>query len=209
MVKQTGPALFTGVGSRAIVGAVSDTGFENVRFLAADELRRVLGAVDAAAVDGLVAALRVSPRVFVAGAGRSGLALRGFAMRLMHMGFDARVVGDVTTPALAPGDLLVIGSGSGATGGLVSVSGKARSLGGRIALLTTIPDSPIGRDADVVVTIPAPTPKAGSAVGQSRQPMASLFEQALWVLLDTTILLLMEAGGVSAESMFRRHANLE
>ena len=39
-------------------------------------------------------------RVFVAGAGRSGLVLRMAAMRLMHLGLTVHIAGDTTTPAV-------------------------------------------------------------------------------------------------------------
>ncbi len=187
-------------------------GFDNVRFTAIDELRPVLAAVEAARVEDLVRAIGAAPRVFLAGAGRSGLAMRAFAMRLMHLGLDARIVGDATTPALRTGDLLVIGSGSGATGSLVAIGQKARSLGGKIALITTAPDSPIGKIADIVVRLPAPTPKGRAPARDgvtSRQPMATLFEQSLWILLDTAIMLAMEEAHATSEAMFERHANLE
>ena len=37
-------------------------------------------------------------RIFLLGAGRSGLEARAFAMRLMHMGFDVYVIGSATAP---------------------------------------------------------------------------------------------------------------
>ena len=192
--------------------------YDSLRFTAVEELRALLGGVDARQVEGLADALTSARGVFVAGAGRSGLAMRGFAMRLMHMGIAASVVGDVTTPAFSASDLLVVGSGSGATGTLVAFAEKAKKVGGRVALLTTDPGSPIGRAADVVVRIPAPSPKAaptgagGSAAGgplTSAQPMASLFEQGLWILLDSCIMLLMARRRMTTEQMFGRHANLE
>ncbi len=190
-------------------------GYDGVRFTAVEELRALLAGVDPRQVEDLVASLDKARSVFVAGAGRSGLAMRAFAMRLMHMGIDAHVVGEVTSPAFAAADLLVVGSGSGSTPTLVAFSEKAKKLGGRLALLTTDPASPIGRAADVIVRIPAPTPKAATgAPGEappaaSVQPMASLFEQGLWVLLDSCIMLLMSVKGMTTERMFSRHANLE
>ncbi len=119
--------------------------------------------------------------------------MRGFAMRLMHMGKPAYVVGDAVTPAFTPGDLLIVGSGSGSTLSLVAVAEQARNQRGAIALLTLDSGSPIAKLAGTVVRIPAPSPKsASSASMQSRQPMATLFEQALGVLLDSCVLLLME-----------------
>lgn len=176
-----------------------------------DELARCTGRIDAGAVGAAVEELARAPRVFLAGAGRSGLAVRGFAMRLMHMGMAAHLVGEVTTPSIGKGDLLVIGSGSGRTSSLLAMARKAKELEARVLLATIDPRSPIAELADVVVAIPAPSPKAtaGSGVLASIQPMGSLFEQSLFILCDTMIVLLMRRCGVTAEAMFARHANLE
>src|SRR6266436_6466797 len=39
--------------------------------------------------------------------------MRGFAMRLFHMGRDVAVWGDMTTPALGAGDLFIASAGPG------------------------------------------------------------------------------------------------
>ncbi len=184
--------------------------YEQIRFAAVEELRSVIALVSAEEMDRLASAIRAARGVFAAGAGRSGLAMRGFAMRLMHMGTPAWVVGDVTTPALKPGDLLVVGSGSRSTSTLVALAERAKKNGGTIALLTIDPGSPIAKMAATVVRIPAMSPKAqaGSSV-KSRQPMATLFEQSLGVLLDSCIMALMADTGISEQKMFERHANLE
>ncbi|MEM2817946.1 MAG: SIS domain-containing protein, partial [Archaeoglobaceae archaeon] len=46
-------------------------------------------------------------RIFVVGIGRSGLVAKAFAMRLMHLGYKAFVIGETTTPRIEAGDLLV------------------------------------------------------------------------------------------------------
>ena len=46
--------------------------------------------------------------VFVTGAGRSGLAGKAFAMRLMHLGLSAYVVGEPISPAIHKGDCIVV-----------------------------------------------------------------------------------------------------
>jgi 6-phospho-3-hexuloisomerase len=43
----------------------------------------------------------------------------------------------------------------------------------------------------------------------SLQPMGSLFEQSLMIVLDTIIWMLMEQKGVDSNTMFKKHANLE
>ena len=41
-----------------------------------------------------------APRIFCIGAGREGLAMRAFAMRLMHLGKPVHWIWDDTTPAI-------------------------------------------------------------------------------------------------------------
>ena len=148
--------------------------------------------------------------IFVAGAGRSGLGIKAFAMRLMHIGYQVHVVGEITTPNIKEGDLLLIGSGSGETQSLVSMAKKAKSLGAKVALVTIFPQSTIGSCADCIVKIDAPTPKSALAnESKSIQPMGSLFEQCLLLLLDIIILKLMDRSGKDSDTMFTRHANLE
>ena len=148
--------------------------------------------------------------ILVAGAGRSGFAVKAFAMRLMHMGFVAYVVGETVTPNLEADDLFVVGSGSGETGSLVNMAGQAKKIGAAVAVITIRPESSVGSIADVVIRIPAPTPKAEVDAGlTSIQPMGSLFEQSLLLFLDAVILRLMEKQGNSSDTMFARHANLE
>ncbi len=178
-----------------------------------DELRRTLNQITCDEIDSLVREVTGARRVFVAGAGRSGLVMRSFAMRLAQLGLTVHVVGETTSPAVRSGDLLLIGSGSGVTDRLVHYAGKAAEAGARVAAATADPASPAARLADVVVVIPAPTPKSSKeAIGQEKQsgqPMGTLFEQSLGVLLDACVMLLMARLDETGRSMFARHANLE
>jgi 6-phospho-3-hexuloisomerase len=174
------------------------------------ELERTLAAISPEEAGRLCDLILQARSIFVAGAGRSGLAMKGFAMRLMHMGFSVHVPGDMVTPALQAGDLLIIGSGSGATASLVAMAEKARALNGKVAVITILPDSRIGQLADATVRIPAPSPKApGSEQFASVQPMGTLFEQSLMIFLDLMVMRLMDKKGLDATRMFERHANLE
>ena len=176
----------------------------------AKEVQDCLAKVSQKEVEHAVSLIDTAPRVFVAGAGRSALGIRGFGMRLMHLSVTAHVVGETTTPNIASGDLLVIGSGSGRTASLLSSAEKARALGASILLVTIDPASPIGQLADILIRVPAPSPKAsGGGESTSVQPMGSLFEQSLFLLLDALVVMLMEKRGINAADMFGRHANLE
>jgi 6-phospho-3-hexuloisomerase len=152
-----------------------------------------------------------APRIFVTGAGRSGLCMKAFGMRLMHMGKTVHVAGETTTPAIAEEDLLVVGSGSGRTSSLLAVAGQAQKRGAKILLFTTNPASPLAEMADHRVVISAPSYQAypGGHNLTSVQPLGTLFEQSMLILCDSLILGLMQRTGVSAVEMLERHANLE
>ena len=174
------------------------------------ELAECLAYVSDGEVERAIDAIGSADRLFLAGAGRSALAIRGFAMRLMHLGKTAHVVGETTTPGIGKGDVLIIGSGSGRTASLVSAAARAKELGATVVLVTIDPASFIGELADVVVRIPAPSPKAANGgASESVQPMGSLFEQSMFVLFDIIVMLLMSRTGLTADQMFTRHANIE
>ena len=96
--------------------------------LGAQQLTDCLSRVNESQLDALGEAILSADRIFVTGAGRSLLALRAIAMRFMHLGLTAYVVGDVTTPAFGAGDLLIAGSGSGTTGSVVRVAEKSTGV---------------------------------------------------------------------------------
>lgn len=177
--------------------------------LIAKEIAASVERIRSMEVEALMERIAVSETIFVAGGGRSGLMIRSFAMRLMQMGVNVHVVGETVTPAIGPSDLLIIGSGSGETKSLVSMAHKAKDIGSSVALLTIQPESSIGRLADTVVRLPGTTKDHGSVTLTTVQPMASLFEQTLLVLLDGIVLKLMETADVAPGQMLGRHANLE
>lgn len=172
------------------------------------EVRAILDRMTDADADALVAAILSARRVYVLGLGRSGFLLRMFAMRLMQIGLEAHVVFDPTTPAIAPGDLLIALSGSGRTETVVNLAAKARGYGARVLAITSSPAAPLAELADVVVPAPAASVKTdpGSA---TRLPLANALEQAMAIYLDCIGGMLAEQQGEDNFAMMRRHANLE
>jgi 6-phospho-3-hexuloisomerase len=172
------------------------------------ELRAVLGRLDAGELDRLADALTDADRVFVHGSGRSGIALRMTAMRLMHLGLTVHVVGETTTPAIGAGDVLLVASGSGTTAGIVAAARSAQAAGSRVAVLTTAADSTLGALADAVVLVPAAAKldRSGTA---SAQYAGSLFEQAVALVGDAVFHTLWRRSGQTADDLWPRHANLE
>ena len=115
-----------------------------------DKIDSVLSATNDAYYQQLTDMLDSANRIFIAGAGRSGLVGRFFAMRLVHSGYDTSMVGEVVTPSINAGDLLVVISGSGETEQLIAFTKKAKSMGARILLLCSKASSTIGDMADAV-----------------------------------------------------------
>lgn len=178
------------------------------------ELSETLSQVDETQLEDLESHIQSAGRVFVAGAGRSGMMVRGLAMRLMHMGLDAYVVGETVTPAAAPGDLLVVASGSGSTTTLVAMAKKAKEkIGCDVALITTKQDSPLGALADCMVEIPAVSTKIeGYEDGpKSVQLGSSTFEQSVLLIGDALVTDLVSRAGHDEgnEQLMKTHANLE
>lgn len=178
-------------------------------------IRRELDALITSALDGnpaeldaFATALGDADRVFVHGAGRSGLALKMTAMRLMHLGFTVHVVGDVTTPAITSGDVLLTASGSGTTGGVVRAAQSAVDAGASVAAITTATESPLAKLAAHVLVLPAADKldRSGSA---SAQYAGGLFEQAVVLVGDALFHSLWKQSGATADDIWPRHANLE
>lgn len=174
------------------------------------DVGRALRQVDPAQVDEICSAILAADRIFIAGKGRSGLQMKAFAMRLMHLGLFVHVVDDVTTPAIGAADLLLIGSASGRTGSLLRYLDTAGEAGARLATFTGVMESPIAAAAASVLHIPATNFKAGSPPAvESVLVMGSLFEHCLGLLCDLIVIRLKLALNIEETAMNARHANLE
>lgn len=173
-----------------------------------EEIGGLLAGVDSAQVEALGEAVLRAQRIYVTGQGRSGWIMRMTALRLMQIGLAVHVVGDATTPAIGPGDLLLIASGSGETPSPVAAAQRARSAGASVTLLTARPGSTLGSIADLVVYIPGETTKV-RLEGSTRLPLAAALEQATLIVLDALVAWLAERRGETQATMMARHANLE
>ena len=170
-----------------------------------EKISGVLGATDSTYDEKLTAMLDKASRIFVAGAGRSALVARFLAMRLMHGGYDVYVVGEIVTPSVRKGDLLIVISGSGETETMIAFAKRAKELGAEIALLSAKSSSTIADMADTVFQIGTPE-QYGKVVGM---PMGTTFELSTLFFLEATIAHIIHEKGIPEEEMRTRHANLE
>ena len=189
-------------------GYVEIQSYSSSQVLLLKELERTLAAVNEAEMAVARDMILAAKSVFVTGAGRSGLALKMTAMRLMHLGLRVHVAGEVTAPAIGQGDLLLVASGSGTTAGVLHAAEVARSVRAEVLALTAAPASRLGQLAQGLIVIPAATKQDHRGV-RSEQYAGALFEQSVLLVMDALFHMMWRERGESAEQLWKRHANLE
>jgi len=169
-------------------------------------------------IEALIKAYNENKKVLVMGAGRSGLVGRCFALRLKHLGFDVSVLGDTIVSPVGKDDVVIAISGSGRTALIVTAAEAAKSVGAKVIAITTYPESPLGKLADIVVEIPGRTKVSAIEDYFARQvlgiheplaPLGTLFEDTALVFLDSVIVELMHKLGKTEDELRSKHANIE
>ncbi len=183
--------------------------FHDAANLIVDEVRFALNKVDPASAEKLLKAILEADQVFLIGVGRVFLALQGFAKRLAQLGVRTYLVGQITEPAIGPGDLLIVGSGSGESLLPVAIARKAKSLGARIAHIGSNPQSSLQPITDIFVRIPACTKLERPDEIQSQQPMTTLFDQSLLLFGDALCMMISRRRKLDTKALWKHHANLE
>lgn len=148
-------------------------------------------------------------RIALYGVGREGLMIKSLAMRLFHMGLNAHVVGDMTTPYIGANDLLIVSAGPGQFSTVLGLVDEAKKAGAATLCITAEPKGIVSKAADTVVHLPAQTMATDQIGGESVLPMGSLFEAAMFMFFEIVILHLRDLKGVSAGDMRAFHTNME
>lgn len=172
-----------------------------------NKLSTVLEDTDAEFADRVISVVDSAERIFISGAGRSGLVARFFAMRLMHCGYQVYMVGEIVTPSLKKGDVLILISGSGSTETLMPLAKKAKTLGAPVALISMNSESTIGDVADIV--LPIGNLNSLSFDAPEGMPMGTVFELSTLVFLELVVAKVVKQKGLNEGSMRALHANLE
>jgi 6-phospho-3-hexuloisomerase len=186
--------------------------------LIAKHIKKTASKLDTGSVKKLVDEIMGGERIFLMGAGRSGLAAKAFAMRLMHMGFNVFVVGETTTPAVQPDDLVIAVSGSGETPSIANLGGIAKKIGSKLAVITSNKDSTLGKISDIVVIVPG-RPKEDVIYEDYHErrmvgypelaPLGTVFEITALVFLDAVVSELMVRTGANEAELKKRHTVFE
>ncbi len=170
-------------------------------------------------------------RIFVAGTGRTGLMAKAFAMRLYHLGFDVVILGETIVPSATKRDCVITISGSGKTDFTVDTASIAKRIGTRVIAITSNPESPLAKLADILVIVKGRTKdmeadksavlngaKIETIKWDARQltgihaplsPLGSMFELTLMMFLEGVIATLIEKLNLTEEEIKARHANIE
>ena len=160
-----------------------------------------------------------SNNVFVTGAGRSGLAAKAFAMRLMHLGLSSYVVGETISPAINKDDCIIAISGSGETNTIVSAANIAKNRGSKVLAVTSYPESTLGQLSDCYLIVKGRTKKEVDDENYIKRqiygnytsltPLGTAFELTTLVFLDAIVSELMEKMHQTESDLKARHTVLE
>lgn len=166
----------------------------------------ILGKVSSDKIEKIISSFFKAKRIFVYGAGRSGLVSKAFAIRLVHLGFQTFVIGETIGAPVKKGDLVCLVSGSGETIPAVMTAEIAKNLGAKLVVVTGKAGSRITKFADIAIVL-----SADCTEKERKQfaPLGTLFEASAWIFLDGIIAELMRNKKETEESMRSRHATLE
>jgi len=165
------------------------------------ELQKTLPAISREEFETVHFRIKKATHIFIAGAGRSGLIGKCFAMRLRHLGKKSFVAGETICPPIRKNDLLIVISCSGRKSSVLSIAETAKKTGTKIISITsTKRKSSLAKISDNIIFIPAQS---------SMQFGNSLFEQTVFLFLETFVLFYQKKSKIPFSLMKKRHTNLE
>jgi len=183
-----------------------------------DELPEVLNSINSLQmqrfVKELVATKENGGKILGYAAGRMGLALKAFIMRLNHLGFNAYWFGDTYVPPMNENDMFVCCSNSGTTKSVANILDifKKKSNGKVVAFVGN-KESYMAQEANMIVEFKTCNGGLNSADDptkiNSKQPMTTLTEQAMFILFDIVAMMLIRICGIDIKETKQFHSNIE
>ena len=184
-----------------------------------ENIEEVIDKLDREAITAMLQKTIDGNHIFVMGAGRSRLVAKAFAMRLMQLGLSVYVVGETTTPAVLPQDVVIAISGSGETRTVADLGKLAKDIGSTLITITSKKDSALGRISDIAVIIPNKTkndPNEADYLERHMRgdykkmlPLGTSFEITTLIFLDSVIGQLIMLTGASETELKSRGTNIE
>lgn len=186
-----------------------DTTFHSVNREIMAELETCMAAIDDRAASQMAARILGARKVFAIGVGRVMLMLQAFVKRLNHLGIEAYYVGEINEPAITGDDVLLVASGSGESAVPIAIARVSKKYGPDILYIGSNTQSTIAGMAKVTLRIPCRTKLNLTGELTSVQPMSSMFEQSLLLVLDTLAFMILREKDIVLSDLWQKHANLE
>jgi 6-phospho-3-hexuloisomerase len=168
------------------------------------KIKKAIDNLDECMIDQMIESFFESKKMFIYGVGRSGLASKGFAMRLMHLGFKIYVIGETVTPPVDEGDAVILVSGSGRTNSVLKIAWISKEIGARIVVITADKKSPLAEMGNLVIELQVDKEK-----NPKLAPLGTIFEATSVLFFDGIVSELLERMDENEERMTARHATLE
>ena len=108
-------------------------------------------------------------------AGRMGFSLKGFMMRLNHLGYESYMIGDTNFPRIDSSSIVFISSSSGETESNILYAKQAVQCGAKTVLFTSNENSTLASICEVIILYPTI---------DSNQLMKTVYEQFTFLLFD-------------------------
>ncbi|MBQ7701411.1 MAG: SIS domain-containing protein [Candidatus Methanomethylophilaceae archaeon] len=166
-----------------------------------DQVRDTVSSIDDAAQDRLIDEIVKAKKIFIYGAGRSGLVGQLFAVRLVQMGLDVHFVGDMTTPIIGSEDLAILISNTGETMSAVQTANIARRLGCFVVCVTSSAHNKLAHASNLVVEV-----RHHSKEDPKYAPLGTIFEDSVSLFFDSLVPSIMAKLDMNEDDMRRRHA---
>ncbi|GMH32363.1 hypothetical protein BSKO_00197 [Bryopsis sp. KO-2023] len=184
------------------------------------EVSSALGGMQANDVTALAVELCTAGKVCCYGVGREKLVMKSFVVRLRHLGLDAYMVGEIDTPVVTAGDIMLASAGPSFYNTVNAVCLAAIRAGTRVIAFTAHQTAPLPF-ADHVIRIPTfPIPSnvsksakldsnSGGENPQKILQLGSAYEVTLWMVFECVALMIQKRRGVAENDMLAKHTNLE
>jgi 6-phospho-3-hexuloisomerase len=190
--------------------------YNELRTKVLTEIEEVLTSVDENMLNAMVDAITANKdlKILGYGAGRMGSGLKAFVMRLNHLGIKASFFGDNYVPPMNSNDIFICCSNSGTTKSVVNILEifKAKA-GGKVISFVGNENSKMAELSDIVIKFKTCNGGLNSADDPSKitsiQPMTTLTEQAMFVLFDLIVMMIIDKLNININDTKQYHSNIE
>jgi 6-phospho-3-hexuloisomerase len=187
---------------------ISLADWELQKISAMNEISEAINGISQESLEASIREITNAKKIAVYACGREGLTMKAFAMRLFHAGLNVNVVGEMTTPYIGTGDLLILTCGPGEVSTVKAIANQAKISGARILYFTAQPAISPAELADSKFFIPAQT-MANDTESQNTLPMGSAFEISLFLVCDLLVNFIKFFRQENSAVLRARHTNME